>query len=215
MLIAGSVRLADFLQELSTVRPIFHSEADFQIAFGWHLQTFDPTLRVRLETRPAPGVRLDVQVSNQDQTADSAIELKYLTRLWSGRHDDEQYDLKNQGAQDIRAYDVVHDIHRVETFVGNRACGNGAVVCISNDPSYWTAPGHLRETNAAAFRLHDSVVLEGTRAWGPRAGEGTTRGRETALEIRGRYEMRWLPYSALDGPFGTFRVLVIEVQPIG
>jgi hypothetical protein len=41
-------------------RPLFHSEADFQHGFAWQLHTTYPDARIRLETRPRPGVRLDV-----------------------------------------------------------------------------------------------------------------------------------------------------------
>ena len=47
--------------------------------------------------------------------------------------------MKDQGAQDIRAHDVVKDIVRVEKFVAAMAGSNGAVVCVGNDPSYWNA----------------------------------------------------------------------------
>jgi len=68
------------------------------------------------------------------------VELKYLVRLWHGEVAGERFELKNQGAQDIRAYDVVKDIARVERFVAGRPGSNGAVVCLANDSSYWRAP---------------------------------------------------------------------------
>jgi hypothetical protein len=43
-----------------------------------------PDARVRLETRPAPGVRLDLLVTSSDGAQQSAIELKDLTRAWVG-----------------------------------------------------------------------------------------------------------------------------------
>jgi hypothetical protein len=119
MQIAGTVDLYGVLRRLSELRPVFHSEADFQLALAWQVQLADPALRVRMETRPAVGMHLDLAVEHPDTGQTTAVELKYLTRLWVGTTDGDQFDLKNQGAQDIRAYDVVKDITRVESFVAS------------------------------------------------------------------------------------------------
>lgn len=210
MLLAGTVRLDEVLSRLAALRPVFHSEADFQQAFAWEARVLDPSLRVRLETRPEPGVRLDLLLTAEDGKQ-TAVELKYLVRLWHGEVAGERFELKNQGAQDIRAYDVVKDIVRVERFVAGRPGSNGVVVCLANDSSYWRAPGHGRETNAHAFRIHEGTVLAGSRAWGPMTGAGSSKGREVPLALSGTYRMAWSDYSALPGAHGTFRTLVVEV----
>ncbi len=211
MLLAERVPLDDVLARLAVLRPVFHSEADFQQALAWECRVLDPSLRVRLETRPEPGLRLDLLVASESGSW-SAVELKYLVRLWHGEVGGERFELKNQGAQDIRAYDVVKDISRTERFVDGCPGGNGAVVCLANDSYYWRAPTHGRETNAHAFRIHEGVTLEGSRAWGPLTGAGSSKGREEPLILRGRYEMRWRPYSTLPGPAGEFRVLVVPIS---
>lgn len=210
VLLAGRVPLDDVLARLASLRPVFHSEADFQQAFAWEARALDPSLQVRLETRPEPGVRLDLLLTGDDGQQ-TAVELKYLVRLWHGEVAGERFELKNQGAQDIRAYDVVKDIVRVERFVADRPGSNGAVLCLANDSSYWRTPGHGRETNAHAFRIHEGTVLAGSRAWGPLTGAGSSKGREAVLELQGRYEMRWIPYSTLPGAGGEFRSLVVPI----
>jgi len=72
---------------------VFHSEADFQQAFAWEVRTQDPTVRVRLETRPAPGLRLDLLLISKDGQRRTAVELKYLTRLWTGEFAGERFEL--------------------------------------------------------------------------------------------------------------------------
>jgi hypothetical protein len=52
--------IEETMAALALVRPLFHSEADFQHAFAWQLHRAHADARVRLETRPRPGVRLDV-----------------------------------------------------------------------------------------------------------------------------------------------------------
>lgn len=214
MLIAGSVDLQDTLRRLAAMRPIFHSEADFQVHFAWEIKQADSSLRVRLETRPMLGVHLDVEVTNPRTAQMTAIELKYLTRLWEGDHNEEHFELKNQGAGDIAGYHVVKDIHRVETFIEGKDGANGAVVVISNSPYFWKPPKPGDDTNAAMFRLGEGVVLEGERRWGPNTGAGTLKGNEKPLRLLGRYPLHWEPYSTVNGDSkaSEFRQLVIGVQ---
>jgi ribosomal protein L33 len=103
---AGSVELDVLLPRLRQKRPVFHSEADFQHALAWEAHQMDPELQIRLETHPEPNVRLDLLLTRPDLHAYTVVELKYLTALWSGVVNGEQFALKNQGAQDVRAYDI-------------------------------------------------------------------------------------------------------------
>jgi hypothetical protein len=74
-----------WLGTLHQSRPVFHSEADFQQALAWAIHMSDPSARVRLETRPAPGMRLDLLIWRPYLSRYLALELKYLTATaWSG-----------------------------------------------------------------------------------------------------------------------------------
>jgi hypothetical protein len=211
LLVAGTVSLRRALAELALSRPVFHSEADFQHALAWQIHAEDPSLHVRLETRPLPGMRLDLQVSSADWSRHTALELKYLTRAWSGQINGETFALKSQGAQDISGYDVVKDIWRVERMTATGSGWNGGVLVLSNDGYYWRPSARQRATNADAFRLHEGTLLSGTRAWGPLTGQGTRAGREVDLELTGTYQMRWHEYAQVepDLPSGTFRSLLV------
>jgi hypothetical protein len=213
VLLAGSVDLHAVLDDLAALRPVFHSEADFQLALAWQVQQRDPSMLVRLETRPADGVHLDLALARPDLGRTTAVELKYLTRLWIGDVGGEHYELKNHGAQDIRSYDVVKDIARVERFIAGQPGADGAVIVLANDASYWR-PAKVGDTsNAAAFRISEGIVLTGSRAWGPKTRPGTMKARESSLDLTGRYELRWSDYSTVpgDGPAATFRKLVVAV----
>jgi hypothetical protein len=86
------------------------------------------------------------------------------------------------------------------------------VIVLTNEPSYWRLPAHERQTNAAAFRTHDGLMLSGSRSWGPNTGAGTRKGRDAAIELRGSYPLRWVDYSRVDGRSGDFRLLVIPIE---
>ncbi len=208
------VDAAALLRGLAAQRPVFHSEADFQFAFAWEAKQRDPELKVRLETHPEPNVRLDLELIRASTRRGVAVELKYMTRRWTGDDRGESFALKNHGASDLRGYDVIKDIHRVERFTSVRPGWSGVVVALTNDSAYWRPRAEQRGTNADAFRLGEGTLLEGSRAWGPNTG-GTSRGREAALELRGSYPLTWIDYSCLGpGPAETFRALVVEIESL-
>lgn len=200
------------LASLAERRRVFHSEADLQFAFAWEAKVLQPQLEVRLETHPEPNVRLDLELVEATSGRGVAVELKYITRLWAGSDGRETYALKNHGASDLRCYDVVKDIERVERFVAARPGWTGFVIALTNEAGYWRPPTHGRATNAAAFRLHEGAPLAGERMWGPNTG-GTAKGRERPLILRSHYTAQWTDYSRLDGtPAGTFRALVVPIR---
>lgn len=186
-----------FMRGLAQHRLVFHSEADFQLALAWRLQAELPHAAVRLETRPRPGIHLDLLCTVAEHPI--AIELKYLTAVWSERINDEQFDLLPQGAQDIRAYDCVKDVKRVEQFVSTVAGGAGLVLVLTNDPAYWRAVSHGRQTNADAFRLREGSTLTGKPGMGfehrrwhdARTRESTGIARYLYLSVAGLLFDRW------------------------
>ena len=226
MLVAGRVDLSEVLARLAAERPVFHSEADFQLALGLALWDSDSDLQVRLEVPPPDhaglrhGAHLDLVAFNQRTEQRTVLELKYTTRSWSGLAKSgvarsEEYRLKNHGAEDIFGYDVVKDIWRVEQVVGGQEGWNGAVVVLTNNPYYWSPPKVDEDTsNAAAFRLREGTELSGERKWGDNTGDGTKKGHTDKFDLRGSYRLAWRDYSTLhDGPSRVrqFRYLLIPV----
>jgi len=211
--VADQFVVEQVLKTLSERRKVFHSEADLQFAFAWTAQQLHPHVEVRLETHPEPKVRLDLQLSWPASGRGLAIELKYMTRRWEGEVGGESFALKGHGAQDIRGYDVVKDVERVERFLGERPGWDGYVIVLSNDPSYWRPRVHTRKTNADAFRLREGMRLSGVRAWGPQTGAGTSRGREKPIALRGDYTLNWKTFSKIEHPPTEFCSLVVAATP--
>src|SRR5690348_1575414 len=129
------IPIDELMASLAVRRPIFHSEADFQHKMAWEARHALCDVQVRLEL-PFPGRgsgAIDL-VFYRNDTA-HAVELKYLTSLFAGEIQGEEFRLKNHGAQDIRSYDVCRDIERMEAFCSGPArCGS--VVVLTNDPYY-------------------------------------------------------------------------------
>ena len=199
------------MESLRLRRPLFHSEADFQFAFAWTTKTLFPHVEIRLETHPEPSVRLDLQIDDAENGETVAVELKYLTRSWTGSSaDGEDFELKNHGARDLRRYDVVKDVHRVERFMEGRPTWRGFGIVLTNDPAYWELPTTAPRSLDAAFRIHDGVTLPRSMAWS--SITSSAKGREHALELTADFALTWAGYSTLDDSrAGTFRSLVIPI----
>lgn len=203
------------MKRLEVERPVFHSEADFQLAIAWLIKDEHPGAKVRLEYRPAYLDRrgyLDIWL--QEGNAAIAIELKYFTRALEFTVADERFVLLNHGAQDVARYDFVRDVERVESVVHNGVATSGYAIALTNDSSYWRTPAAPRATADAAFRLHEGQLLEGTLGWSVSTGAGTMRGRERPHALRHAYPIEWHDYSRLgDRPGQTFRYALVRVPP--
>lgn len=205
--------LKNSLTKLSDYRPIFHSEADFQHSLAWQIKVSHPDAEIRLETpmgRNEVGfVDLRVQIDNLK----IAIELKYLVKKINyGQNDSESFFLKNQGAQDIRRYDVIKDLCRVESLVKSKDSDSGAVIILTNDEQYWKKRNKNRITIDSDFRIHQDEVLTGERMWRGEPSAGTIKNRDKKLTVEGNYRLNWLDFSDLEEKNGTFRYLFICVE---
>ena len=91
-------------------------------------------------------------------------------------------------------------------------CKAGYAVLLTNDSSYWNVPTQ-RDTVDADFRVHEGRAVSGALAWAASAGPGTVRGRESPIQIRGSYRLRWHEYSSFPGKsYGSFRYLAVSVE---
>ena len=205
-------KFLDLLRGLSDRRTIFHSEADFQLAFAWYLHEMVPDSQVRLEFKVFKNEKMYLDIWLQ--TLGIAIELKYYTRELNVEQEGEHFALLNQAAYPPRRYDFISDIQRLERMVHSfEPTNSGLAILLTNDPSYWKPPRQGWE-NAVdpTFRIHEGRVLKGEMAWSRKASEGTKKGREKPLKLKGSYHVNWRDYSILkEEKYGKFRYLVVKV----
>ncbi len=199
---------------LSQSRPIFHVEADFQHALAWQIHQAMPDSLVRLEFKPFPDDDKRMYLDIWLPSVGIAIELKYHTQKLDVTHNNERFSLAEQGAQPPRRYDFLADVERLEyTLTRYQLAKEGYAILLTNYPDHWN-PQRSTNTIDAAFRLHEGRTITGRLAWSERAGKGTTRGREKALEIQGSYDLRWQDYSTFGaGRNQRFRYLAVPVNP--
>lgn len=199
---------------LAAVRPLFHSEADFQLALAWQVKLARPESEVRLEVRPFADEALYLDLLVVDPSGwRVAVELKYPTELLHTRVAGEAFRLRRHSAHDVIRHDIVKDFRRLERIVDAGHADAGWVLCLTNDSHYWTPS--TRATIDAAFRLHAGRVLRGSPAWTTTAGPGTTGGRDRPLDLRGTYRLTWEDFSTVDATAaGRFRYLAVAVLPL-
>jgi hypothetical protein len=204
-----SSAIHSLLGGLAIRRPVFWSEADFQHELAIEISKTFPDASVRLEwPLPGEGIRaLDLLVSAKDAT--TAVELKYMTRKIDCEVQGEFFSLRNQSAQDVRRYDVLKDVARLEEFCRKRPQARGYVVVVTNDSLYWTGPSD--HTNCSAFSLRNERTASGRLEWLPQTGQGTMKNREAPIELVGAYTFQWCDYSNVEVQHGRFRYALIEV----
>ena len=87
------------------------------------------------------------------------------------------------------------DISRLEGIIRSGRARDGYAILLTSDHLYWNPPGKP-DNNDAEFVLYENREIAGTLTWNPRAGAGTTKGREMAVGIRGRYRAHRREYPA-------------------
>ena len=199
------------LSALAKQRPVFHSEADFQHSLAWVIREQHAEIEVRLEYPVTlDDKRRHVDIRVQDADGPKVVELKYWTREVSLVVCDEQYQLREHGAQPLFRYDFWKDVARIERLT-KRDWVCGYAVALTNEHTYWNEG--QADSIDATFRTHEGHGVRGKLAWGPNAGTGTTKGREEPIELSGSYVTRWCEYSkpmpGLAG--GEFRYLLLDV----
>ncbi|WP_111721375.1 hypothetical protein [Homoserinimonas sp. OAct 916] len=201
------------LAELAARRPVFHSEADFQHELAVQIARLDRGVELRLE-RPVrvPGARpINLDILLRRGGVQYALELKYITARLEVSVGGEEFMLRSQSAQDLRRYDILKDVMRIETLIEAGVVAGGMSITISNDRGMWSETRKIGPIDAA-FRLHHGRTLTGSLTWGSHAAPGTVRGREAALVLGGTYALEWSVYSQVNAPRnGDFRMLIAEV----
>lgn len=207
-------RITDVMAELSCKRPIFHSEADFQHALAWQIKKIVPDCEVRLEYKPDPDERMYVDIWLSLSGLRVALELKYTTQILNHKVAGELFSLKHQGARDIRRYDFLKDIERLETLVQLGKVRDGFAILLTNDSAYWKKrSARSADTFDAQFHLYDGRKICGELAWKKGAGRGTTKKREAHLFFKKRYKLLWREYGNVDtDKHSEFRYLLVHVR---
>lgn len=205
--------IGEAMQALARKRALFHSEADFQHALAWEVQTAHPDAKIRLEKRVATNPNIDVDVLIELDGFVLGVELKYPRRGMTAEVDGELFTLAT-GADDHGRYFAVEDCARLERLVAAGTIQSGVLVLLTNVANVWEQPASRRPVLYDAFRLHDGHILQGKMAWGDWGSPG---GRPTGatgeITLIGTYPLVWHDYSTVAGV--QFRYLLVGAPAPG
>ncbi len=193
------------LIESLKLRGIFHSEADFQHHFAWTIQNAHNNAKIRLEYPISKNEKSKWEYCDiiLKSPTNIGIELKYKTKLMRHIHDDETFELKNQGAQVLGRYDFLKDISRLENWLNQGIINYGYAIMLSNDKTYWQTPKN-KTTVDSEFRIHNRTI-SGKLSWG-NASAGTMKGRESPITLKNKYVLNWI-----DSEFSDFKYLAVQI----
>ena len=202
--------IVEIMDGLSHMRPIFHSEGDFQLMLAQQIRNFLPDCEVILEHHPFPQEQMRIDLWLPEVKV--AMELKYATQMLNHSEGGNYFSLKNHAANDIRRYDFLKDIERLERVSRQNHVRGGFAIFLTNDPLYWQKPKRPNN-NDAAFHLYEGRQLFGNLAWSESAGEGTTTTREAPIQLDQHYELHWRKYGSLGiKKYQEFRYLLVHVH---
>jgi len=220
------MQVAQLLEKLGQDRPIFHSEADFQHALAWRVREEYPDANIRLEytVYDVPkelnkNGRIYIDIFIRKGHRKYAIELKYKTRKFREKLNNEEFRLLDQFAQDIGRYYYLKDIMRLEWFVEQRKVHAAYAIFLTNDQRYWRESVR-EETVDAQFRIHEGRIIQNNVPlnWSEYASEGTKKGREGSIIFNRDYSMHWDEYStvAMTENRGNtdFKYLLVEIRKL-
>lgn len=201
------------IKMLMKKRPVFVSEADFQLEFAWVIKKLYPKFKVRLEYVPEFDRKMHIDILVITDKGWIPIELKYKTKRCTVKEGNETYVLANHGAKDVNCYLYLKDIQRIENIKKKKGIQfvEGYTVMLTNEESYINAP---KNSNViyADFSLHKDAIKTGKMEWGEKASEGTKKGHEKPIVLEGKYPIHWNDYSKVEGKYGEFKYTYNKVE---
>lgn len=201
------------IDRLKEKRPIFVSEADFQLELAWTIKEEYPHAKIRLEYCPQFDINMHIDILVIIDNKWIPIELKYKTKNCSKIFNNEAFNLKNHGAKNINCYLYLKDIERIEKIKNNESFFyKGYTILVTNDMAYVREP--LKDNSFyKEFSVHDGNIKSGLMSWGLGVGNGTIKNIEKPIKLSNSYKLEWNNYSVLDNSnSGTFKILINEIN---
>lgn len=198
--------LQEWVSNLAIDRPIFYSEADFQLELGFELKRIGHKVRLErpINAEDDKTFELDIVVDNE-----VVIELKYKKIECEYWIDNEKFSLKKDGAGKENRYKIFKDVWRVRHLVERKTFKKGFVVLMTNDKQYWNCVS--KKLHAHRFDLSHGREL----TKGQTLEMGGEKKIYNPIEIKFNDKLEWLDYRTKNQSVNTntgFRFLVIDVN---
>jgi len=202
--------LHEAMRRCAGTRPLFHSEADFQLELGHQLRTHNPEMDFRLEmpirclgfeVRKNKFVDLVMTIGNDT----CLVELKYPKAKLDVTVGGERYMLPSPAA-DMGRHGFLKDIERLENFSTRWP---GIALLLTNDARLWS-PQH-RQLSDHEFQIDQGRTVSGQMAWAPGTAEKTVQSYP-GVSLHNSYTMNWLDYAMIPHPLRYVTAVVARRQ---
>lgn len=198
--------MKEILSNLSKTRPIFHSEADFQLGLFRKLITEGHVRSEDVYHEYSFGQKNVDIVLKPKEGRIVAIELKYLTKTTCLEAIGECGDKKEwfrlrKGAENRGRYGFWKDIDKLQSFVEANKC-IGYAICLTNTTAYEDTPAP--DNMDKNFSLAEGREYPNDRVLRWRA----PRKDHPDIEIKKSYVLKWEDYDKNHG----FRYLLVQID---
>lgn len=207
--------IIEVINSLDPDNRLFVSEADMQFRMAFAIKEKYPHVQIRLEYPVKINEKtifyIDILVITENGKW-IPIELKYKTKKNSITIEGETFELKEQGARDTGCYLYLKDIERLENiqekYKKEGKFEKGYAVMLTNDMGY-VNKNQKKQCVYEQFRLDENRIKSGTMEWSKNASDGTKKGYEDSICLKGSYKMEWQPYCETDAY--TFKYLCTQI----
>lgn len=207
----GKDVIKSILNDLSKERPVFCSEADFQLELCRYIRNYfeknnikDFKILPEYYYNPNNEKPMYIDILIIVNSKWYPIELKYKTRgnsdhniLLKYETDGCEFTLMNHGAYDNNCYKYLYDILRIEKIKKeNENFEEGYAIMLSNDAKYWEGPEKENCIYSDFIIKNGRTILpkkEGLK-WDEKASKKTIDGCEMPLKFDDEYKMEWETY---------------------
>ena len=211
--------LNSILENLSLYRPFFHSESDFQhelalflsINCNKEIRLEKPFLNIPLNNFATKKIKVELDILLIKEKV--GIELKYKTINKNISFNNEEFKLKNHGAQNLGRFDFFDDLRRLQILKKNDRIDSGYVIFLTNDPLYWRPI--TRNNFSKEFSMEEGrhIKRNSILSWIGNPGENSVTskrlGEFSKIEIDNDSSLVWNNYSKIEG--NEFKHLIVEV----
>lgn len=195
------------IMKLAERRKLFHSEDDFKFALALTIKELYKNAEIRLEY-PFDNIHIDILVNLNDNRI--PIELKYKTKEYHLKVNEENYNLKEQYAENIGKYLYLKDIQRIENLIGKCSkISEGYTIFVTNNKSYQNSS--RSNSKCINFSLKNGRIIKkkSKLVWNK---SKVKKYLENPIELKNEYQINWKQYSKIDDSnAGTFIYLVNRI----
>ena len=191
----------------------FVSERHLQVAFAIELANVIKGSKLYPEFVFASKNNMHIDLIADINGKMIAFEFKYITCYFEDDVDGRHIKLRNHSAIDVRRYDCLSDISRLEKLKHDKDINEGYFYLITNMQGFWFEKNNNKDTVDADFRFNKRIT-EGIKRWSKIASKGTIKHRDAPIKINNNYDVIFEDYYKFEfgKGHGNFKQLLIRIK---